>query len=202
MTGEEIVKQMLSGQMYNDLSEFLVEAREKTVLLTNRYNASFGKSQQEREQILDQLLKSHGVNVYFEPNFRCEFGWNITIGNNFYANFDCVILDGGSVTIGDNVLIGPRCGIYTVNHAIDADERKMGGCYAKPIKIGNDVWIGGGVSITQGVSIGDNAIIGCGSVVTKDVPPNTIAAGNPCRALRAVTAEDRTGFCAEELSAF
>jgi maltose O-acetyltransferase len=194
MTNEEIVNQMLSGDMYNDLSDFLVKSRERTVFLTQKYNSSFGGSQQERDHILDQILKSHGKDVFFEPNFRCEFGWNITIGNNFYANFDCVILDGGSVTIGDNVLIGPRCGIYTVNHATDAAERRMGGCYAKPIRIGNDVWIGGGVSITQGVTIGDSTIIGCGSVVTKDIPSNVIAAGNPCRMLRPVTEKDRTGF--------
>ena len=194
MPAEEIIRQMLSGEMYNDLSDFLVKSREKTVFLTNEYNSSFGKPQQEREKILDKLLKSHGKNIHFEPNFRCEFGWNIVIGDNFYANFDCVILDGGGVTIGNNVLIGPRCGMYTSNHAIDATERAMGGCYAKPIKIGNHVWIGGGVNINQGVTIGDNSIIGSGSVVTKDIPANVVAVGSPCRVLRPITAKDRTGF--------
>ncbi|NFE94699.1 sugar O-acetyltransferase [Clostridium botulinum] len=185
---------ILSGNMYNDLTIELVEAREKTVLMTNEYNSSFGKTSEEREAILKKLLKSIGKGVYFEPNFRCEFGFNISIGNNFYANFDCVMLDGGGIEIGDNVLFGPRVGIYTSNHAIDANERILGGCYAKKVKIGNNVWIGGGVQVNQGVSIGDNTIIGSGSVVTKNIPANVIAAGIPCKVIRAITEEDRTGF--------
>jgi maltose O-acetyltransferase len=132
--------------------------------------------------------------VHFEPTFRCEFGVNISIGNNFYANFDCVMLDGGGIEIGDDVLFGPRVGIYTSNHAIDAGERAAGGCYAKPVRIGNKVWIGAGVHINQGVTIGDGSIVGSGSVVTKDIPPNVIAAGVPCKILRRVTAEDKTGY--------
>ena len=100
----------------------------------------------------------------------------------------------GKVEIGDNVLFGPRVGIYTSNHAIDANERVLGGCYAKKVKIGNNVWIGGGVQINQGVSIGDNTIIGSGSVVTKNIPANVIAAGIPCKVIRAITQDDKTGF--------
>ncbi|MBN1048946.1 sugar O-acetyltransferase [Clostridium botulinum] len=185
---------ILSGNMYNDLTIELVEARKKVVLMTNEYNSSFGKTSEEREVILKKLLKSIGKGVYFEPNFRFEFGFNISIGNNFYANFDCVMLDGGGIEIGDNVLFGPRVGIYTSNHAIDANERILGGCYAKKVKIGNNVWIGGGVQVNQGVSIGDNTIIGSGSVVTKNIPANVIAAGIPCKVIRAITEEDRTGF--------
>ncbi|NFH70190.1 sugar O-acetyltransferase [Clostridium botulinum] len=185
---------ILSGNMYNDLTRELVEAREKTVLMTNEYNSSFGKTSEEREAILKKLLKSIGKGVYFEPNFRCEFGFNISIVNNFYANFDCVMLDGGGIEIGDNVLFGPRVGIYTSNHAIDANERVLGGCYAKKVKIGNNVWIGGGVQINQGVSIGDNTIIGSGSVITKNIPANVIAAGVPCKVIRTITQDDKTGF--------
>lgn len=183
---------ILSGKMYNDLTPELIEAREKAVLLTNEYNMSFGKPSKEREAILRKLLKSIGEGVHFEPTFRCEFGYNISIGNNFYANFDCIMLDGGGIEIGDNVLFGPKVGIYTSNHAINAWERIHGACYAKPVKIGNNVWIGAGVHINQGVVIGDNAIIGSGSVITKDIPANVVAAGVPCKVIRKITKADKT----------
>ncbi|GEP66214.1 acetyltransferase [Clostridium beijerinckii] len=194
MNLEEQRQLILSGKMYNDLTTELIEAREKTVFLTNEYNNSFGKPQHEREEILKRLLKGIGRGVHFEPTFRCEFGFNITIGDNFYANFDCVMLDGGGINIGDNVLFGPRVGIYTSNHATYAKERVAGGCYAKPVNIGSNVWIGAGVNINQGVTIGDNTIIGSGSVVTKSIPANVIAAGVPCKVIREITEEDKTGF--------
>lgn len=194
MTFEEQRQQILSGAMYNDLSDELIEARAKTVLLTNQYNASFGEPPEIREAILKTLLQSVGKGAYFEPNFRCEFGFNIALGKNFYANFDCVMLDGGGIEIGDDVLFGPRVGIYTSNHAIDAEERAAGGCYAKSVHIGNRVWVGAGVHINQGVIIGDNSIIGSGSVVNKDIPANVIAAGVPCKIIREITAADKTGF--------
>ena len=185
---------ILSGEMYNDLTEELIKARENAVLLTNEYNNSYGQSAVKREQILKKLFHSVGKNVYFEPNMRCEFGYNISIGNHFYANFDCVMLDGGGIEIGDNVLFGPRVGIYTSNHAIDAQERIAGGCYSKKVKIGNAVWFGGGVQINQGVTIGDNTIIASGSVVTKSIPENVIAGGVPCKVIRKITEADKTDF--------
>lgn len=183
-----------TGQMYNDLTPALIAAREHAVLLTNEYNASFASPAAEREAILKRLLGNIGTRVHFEPSFRCEFGRNIVIGNNFYANFDCVTLDGGGIHIGDDVLLGPRVGIYTSNHAIDPDERAAGGCIGKPVTIGNKVWIGAGVHVNPGVSIGDGTIIGSGSVVTSDIPAGVIAAGIPCRVIRAITEQDRTGF--------
>jgi maltose O-acetyltransferase len=180
--------------MYSDLTPELVQARERAVLLTARYNESFGKAPAQREDLLKQLFAKIGCRVYFEPNLRCEFGFNITIGNDFYANFDCIILDGATVEIGDNVLFGPRVGVYTSNHAVDAQERAAGACYAKPVRIGNRVWVGAGTHINPGVTVGDDAIIGSGSVVTKNVPGNVIAAGSPCRGLRALTENDRAGF--------
>lgn len=194
MNLEEQRQYILSGRMYNDLTKELIEARERTVFLTNEYNNSFGKSSEEREAILRKLLKSIGKGVHFEPVFRCEFGYNISIGDNFYANFDCIMLDGGGIEIGDNVLFGPRVGIYTSNHATDAAERVAGACYAKPVKIGNNVWIGAGVHINQGVTIGDNTIIGSGSVITKGIPANVVAAGVPCKVIREITEKDKTGF--------
>lgn len=194
MNLEEQRQFILAGNMYNDLTEELVKARENTVLLTNEYNASFGRPAEEREAILRKLLKSIGTDVYFEPNFRCEFGYNISIGDHFYANFDCVMLDGGGIGIGDHVLFGPRVGIYTSNHAVDAWERANGACYARPVKIGNRVWVGAGVHINPGVTIGDNTIIGSGSVITKNIPANVIAAGVPCKVIREITEADKTGY--------
>lgn len=180
--------------MYNDLTEELKQTRENTVLLTNQYNESFAEPSNIREGILKELFSSIGNNVHFEPVFRCEFGYNISTGDNFYANFDCVMLDGGGIKIGDNVLMGPRVGIYTSNHAIDPFERASGGCYAKKVTIGDNVWVGAGVHINPGVNIGQNFIIASGSVVTKNIPENTIAGGVPCKVIREITDDDKTGF--------
>ena len=135
MENRELYERMLSGTMYNDLSTELVQRREQVVFLTNDYNSTYGKPKEVREALLRKLLRCIGSSVHFEPNFRCEFGFNITIGNNFFANFDCIMLDGNLITIGDNVLLGPRVGLYTASHALDARERIMGGCYAHPIVI-------------------------------------------------------------------
>lgn len=185
---------MKTGKMYNDLDPDIVAFREKTVLKTNEYNQSFGLSSGVRQKILEELLGSTGKNVHFEPTFRCEFGVNIHIGDDFYANFDCVLLDAGEITIGNNVLFGPRVGLYTANHAFDAEERKNGGCFAKSIKVGNNVWIGAGVHIMPGVTIGDNTIIGSGSIVTSNIPSSVIAAGSPCKVLREITEGDKTEY--------
>ena len=118
-------------------------------------------------------------------------GSNITIGDNVFINFGCIIFDMGEVTIGNNAMFGPRVGIYTTNHAFDAEERIANVVVSKPIHIGNRVWLSADVKIVQGVTIGDNSIIGAGSVVTKDIPPNVIAAGNPCRVIRKITEKDK-----------
>ena len=191
MGNEELWQRMLSGKMYNDLSSELTKKRRDAVLLTNRYNNSYGEEQRVRESILREILGDMGENVNFEPNFRCEFGSNICIGNNFFANFDCVILDCNRVVIGNNALFGPRVGLYAGNHAIHPDDRVAGGCYSKPITIGDNVWVGAGVHIMGGITIGKNSIIGAGSVVTTDIPENVIAAGVPCRIIREITEEDR-----------
>ncbi|MFT9408918.1 sugar O-acetyltransferase [Acetobacter fabarum] len=194
MTLENHMAFMCTGAMYNDLAPELVQARADAVVLSNRYNASFGRPAAEREALLRTLLGRVGQQVHFEPALRCEFGRNISIGNNFYANFDCILLDAAPITIGDNVLFGPRVGLYTANHALDMHERAAGGCYAQPISIGSGVWLGAGVHVTPGVSIGEGSVIGAGSVVTRDVPAGVVAAGVPCRVLRALTPADRTGF--------
>lgn len=194
MNLEEQRKRILSGAMYNDLTDELVQARERTVLATDRYNASFGQSSAIREALLRELVLHAGEGASFQPTFRCEFGFNISLGEHFYANFDCVMLDGGGITIGDHVLFGPRVSIYTSNHAMDPAERVAGACYAKPVVIGDNVWVGGGVTINQGVTIGEGAIIGSGSVVIHSVPARTIAVGVPARPLRTITDADRTDY--------
>ena len=194
MTLEQQRQHILSGRMYNDLTDELTQARQRAVMTATEYNASFGQPQALRAEILGRLLRQAGKDAHFEPTFRCEFGFNITVGDYFYANFDCVMLDGGGITIGDRVLFGPRVGIYTSNHAIDAGERAAGACYAKPVTIGDHVWVGGDVTINPGVSIGAGTVVGSGSVVTRSLPPGVVAVGSPARVLREITDADRTGY--------
>ena len=158
------------------------------------YNNTIETEIERRREILEELLGQVGENIFIEPTFKCDYGYNIKVGDNFYANFDCIMLNGGGIEIGDNVLFGPRVGIYTSNHAMDAWERTHGACYAKPVRIGNNVWVGAGVHINQGVTIGDNTIIGSGSVITKDIPANVVAAGVPCKVIREITEADKTGY--------
>ena len=183
---------MATGKPYNDLDPLLIEARNKATEDTNKLNAENNSA--KKEELIRKLFGSAGKTPFVNPNFRCEFGQNIHVGDNFYANYDCVILDGAPVTIGDDVLLAPKVGMYTSNHLFDAKERKLGGCIAKPIRIGNRCWIGACVSITHGVTIGDNTIIGAGSVVTHDIPANVIAAGVPAKVIRPITEKDKTGF--------
>lgn len=196
MISKKIYEQMLSGKMYNDLFPGLVKKRQQAVFLTNRYNSSYGEDLELREKILKELLCRIGYNVHFEPNFRCEFGFNITIRNNFFANFDCIMLNGNQITIGDNVLFAPRTGLYTANHAIHPLERISGGCYAHPIVIKNKVWISAGAHVLGGATIGENTIIGAGNVVTKNIPANVIAAVIPCRVIQDISDKDRTEIIA------
>lgn len=194
MTLDEQLAHARSGAIYDDLTSELVSAREEAVLLTNRYNASFGGGSSEREELLRQLLGRIGARVHFEPTFRCEFGRGIEIGDDFYANFDCIMLDAGGIEIGNKVLFGPRVGIYTSDHALHPEERAAGACRARPVRIGNRVWLGAGVHVNGGVTIGADTVVGSGSVVTKDLPSGVIAAGIPARPLRDITEADRTGF--------
>lgn len=133
----------------------------------------------------------HKENIYFEPPFHCEYGNHIEVGENFYANVNCIMLDVGKITIGDNVLFGPNVSIYTAGHPIHPESRNSGYEYGIPVTIGSNVWIGGSCVILPGVSIGNNVVIGAGSVVTKDIPDNVCAAGNPCRVIREITDADR-----------
>lgn len=190
----DLFTRMASGAMYDDLSPELHTARAAAVRATDAYNASYGQAAPEREALLEKAVGSAGPGASFEPTFRCEFGVNIHLGARFFANFDCVMLDGAPITIGDDVLFGPKVGLYTANHALDAAERAAGGCWARPITIGDGVWIGGGVTVLPGVSIGEGAVVGGGSVVTRDVPGGAVVGGNPAKVLRLITDADRTGY--------
>lgn len=192
MTLEEKFTYMATGEPYNDLDPLLIEARDQATLKTNAINDE--NNIEKKSKLISRLFGSTGKDPFVNPNFRCEFGNNIHVGDNFYANYDCTILDGAPVTIGNNVLFGPKVGLYTSNHLFDAQERQLGGCIAKPIHIGNCCWLGANVSVTQGVTIGDNTIIGAGSVVTHDIPANVIAAGSPAKIIRLITDKDKTGF--------
>ncbi|MCA1921673.1 DapH/DapD/GlmU-related protein, partial [Buttiauxella noackiae] len=138
-----------------------------------------------RSELLEQLL-GQSLDAYIEPSFRCDYGYNIFLGKNFYANFDCVILDVCPVHIGENCMLAPGVHIYTATHPLDAVTRNSGVEFGKPVTIGNNVWIGGRAVINPGVTIGDNVVIGAGSVVTKDIPANSVVAGNPARLIKMV----------------
>ncbi len=187
-------EKLQNGQIYNDFDNDLFQRRIAAKKLFRKYNKTEDEEVELRNQIMNDLFKHVGKDVRIEPDFRCEFGKNITIEDNVYINFGCVILDCAEVTIGANTLLGPNIGLYPVNHAIDAEERIHGGCIGKPIHIGKNVWFGGDVKVLAGVTIGDNTIIGTGSIVTKDIPSNVIAVGNPCKVIREITEADKTDY--------
>lgn len=177
-------EKMMSGELYNALSPELSEERKQARMLFYELNSNHDLKEEARRAILQKLLGNCGLNAWIEPPFYCDYGYTISIGDNVFINYNCTILDPASVTIGNDVLIGPNVNIYTATHSTDWQIRKQGLENAKPVTIGNDVWIGGGVIICPGVSIGDRTTIGAGSVVTKDIPSDVVAVGNPCRVIR------------------
>ncbi len=176
---------MLSGSYYNPGDEELIKERDYAKDLLFEFNHTRPGEKEKRHRILKQLILAKGT-FYIEAPFYCDYGYNTEVGENFYANYGCIILDVNKVWIGDNVLFGPYVQIYTAAHPTDPVERSLGKEFAKPISIGNNVWIGGGTVVCPGVRIGDNVTIGAGSVVTKNIPDGVIAAGNPCRIIRKV----------------
>ena len=187
-------ERLQNGMIYNDFDKDLFDRRVAAKKLFRAYNKTDDEEVALRHQIMQQLFQKVGENVWIEPDFKCEFGKNITIENDIYINFGCVILDCAKVTIGSHTLLGPNVGLYAANHATDANERINGGCYGKPIHIGKNVWLGGDVKVLPGVSIGDKTIIGTGSIVTKDIPANVIAVGNPCKVIKEITEADKTSY--------
>jgi maltose O-acetyltransferase len=191
-------EKMQVGEIYNDFDKDLFNRRVEAKKLFREYNRTEDEETDKRNDLMQRLFKSVGENVWIEPDFRCEFGKNITIGNDVYINFGCVILDCGPVTIGNQVLIGPNVGFYDANHALDAQERMDGALLPGSITIGNRVWIGGGTIILPNVHIGDDTVIGAGSIVTHDIPSGVVAVGNPCKVLRKLTEKDEVGYIPAE----
>lgn len=184
-------EKMLSGKLYTAQDKELAHDNKNARRLTRLFNQTNEDEFDKRIVYLKELFGSTGENIWIEPAFHCDYGRNIFIGENFYANYDCIIIDVCPVTIGNHVFFGPRVCVYTATHPIDAEVRATGLEYGKPVTIGNDVWLGGNTIINPGITIGSNVVIGSGSVVTKDIPSGVIAAGNPCRVLRPITDEDR-----------
>lgn len=179
-------EKMLAGMIYdaNYDSELLLE-RIKAKDLCHEYNYLIKPSEtQKQNEIIKKLFAKIEGNFTVIAPFWCDYGYNIKIGKNFFANHNTLILDGAEVIFGDNVFIGPNCGFYTAGHPLDIERRNAGLEYAYPIKVGNDVWIGADVSVMPGVKIGNNVVIGAGSIVTKDITDNVIAVGNPCRVIK------------------
>ncbi|BDR59364.1 sugar O-acetyltransferase [Xylocopilactobacillus apicola] len=183
---------MLSGKLYHaGIDPIAREAGARARRLSRTFNQTTEFDRELRTKLLKELFKATGEKIYIEPPFHTDYGIHTTIGENFYANYDCIFLDVAPITIGNNVLCGPRVGIYTAGHPVDAEIRNSGLEYGYPIVIGDNVWIGGNTVINPGVTIGNNVVIGSGSVVTKDLPDNVIAVGNPCHVLRPITKEDQ-----------
>lgn len=186
-------KEKMLAQMLYDANNDpeLAKERMECKALCQEYNHIPIKDIERRRDAIKKILGRTGENVVIEPDFWCDYGWNISVGENFFANHGMVILDGAAVTFGDNVFIAPCCGFHTAGHPIDHERRNKGFEYAYPITVGNNVWIGAGVHVMPGVTIGDNVVIGGGSVVVKDIPSNCVAVGDPCRAIRAITDEEK-----------
>jgi maltose O-acetyltransferase len=176
--GQMSTERMSTGELYDALDPELVAARARARKLLGRFNAEPDRS------VLEELLSSVGSDAVIEPPFHCDYGFNISLGDRFYANVGCVFLDCAPISIGNGVLLGPAVQLYAATHPLDAETRRSGVEYALPISIGDDVWIGGGALVLPGMAVGDRAVIGAGSVVTKDVPRDTVVVGNPARAAR------------------
>jgi maltose O-acetyltransferase len=177
-------EKMLAGELYDALDPQLSEERLQARLLLQQLNNSREDYPIERSRIIKELIPNSGAGLWLQPPFYCDYGYNIIVGDKVFFNFNCVVLDVMPVTIGSRTLFGPNVQIYTATHPLNYKERATGLEYAKPITIGEDVWVGGSVVICPGVTIGDRSVIGAGSVVTKDIPAGVFAAGNPCKVIR------------------
>jgi maltose O-acetyltransferase len=177
-------EKMLAGELYTALDPELGALNLRAQLLLHDFNSSTPNEIEKRRTIVPQLFGQIGSNFEVKQPFYCDYGSNIFAGDNLFINYDCVIIDCNVVRLGNNVLLAPKVQIYTAHHPITGDERRTGLELASPVSIGEDVWIGGGAIICPGVTIGAGTTIGAGSVVTKDIPPNVVAVGNPCRVIR------------------
>lgn len=191
MSARSEKEKMLAGELYLASDEELTLERLRAREVIHRFNAAPPGARAEADAVLRRLFGAFGEGSVVMAPFQCDYGYNIRIGRNCFANYNCVFLDVAPITIGDDVQIAPNVQLYTATHPLDAATRRAGPELGKPITIGDGAWIGGGTIVLPGVTIGAEAVIGAGSVVTRDVPPGVLAAGNPCRVIRSIDAADR-----------
>lgn len=187
-------EKMNIGELYTDMGEGLPQERQAGKERVYDFNHTRPSEEGKRLQLLREIMGSTGESCWIEPPLRVAYGTHIHIGNNFYANFNLTVVDDATVTIGDNVMMAPNVTLATAGHPIDPEIRATGQQFSLPIVIEDNVWLGTGVIVNPGVTIGRNSVIGAGSVVTKSVPADVVAAGVPCRVIRPITAADRETF--------
>ncbi|QHZ46396.1 sugar O-acetyltransferase [Bacillus sp. NSP9.1] len=179
-------EKMLQGELYHAADPILVKDRQNARRITNQFNQHAELDEHRKAELIKELFGSTGSTIHIEPSFRCDYGYNIHVGEHFFANFDCVFLDVCEIRIGDHCLMGPGVHIYTAMHPLDPTERMSGAESGSPVVIGHRVWIGGRAVINPGVTIGDNTVIASGAVVTKDVPNDAVVGGNPARIIKKI----------------
>ncbi|WP_135303967.1 sugar O-acetyltransferase [Haloarcula amylovorans] len=177
-------EKMLNGDRYDPSDPELVAERERARELTRQFNRTGPSDDEERAAILDDLFGSLGETVTVEPPFRCDYGYNIRVGEGFFANFDCVFLDVCPIEFGESCMLGPSVHVYTATHPLDASERVAGPEYGKPVTVGDNAWIGGQAVLNPGVTLGDDVVVGSGAVVTEDVPDSVVVQGNPATVVK------------------
>ncbi|SEQ58909.1 maltose O-acetyltransferase [Basfia succiniciproducens] len=187
---------MSAGRLFNPFDAELVQDKAKAQDLLYQINRLHPSQQAEKTALFQQLLQIARDDFTIELPFRCEYGFNVRIGRNFYANYNCTMLDNAAISIGENVMIAPNVSLFTAAHPVDPDYRRRG-IFALPITIGDNVWIGGNSVVMPDVTIGNNVVIGAGSVVTKDIPDNVITVGNPCKVLRRLNDNDKVYYFKE-----
>ena len=187
-----------AGFLYDTAFAGREESHLRCADLCWEYNHTRPSDMETREKLLRKIFGRLGKEPYVEPNIFCGFGYNIEAGDRFFVNNNCVFVDPGKIIFGDDVKIAPQCGFYTALHPLDPEQRKANYEAAYPITVGNNVWFGGGVKVLPGVTIGDNAVIGAGSVVTKNIPANVLAVGNPCCVVRELTEADKLRYLTPE----
>ena len=179
-------EKMLAGEAFNTNDAELMNDKKNARILAEQYNHSSEENPDLRKSILKSLFGKCGEQIIIKPPFHCDYGYQISVGENFIVNFDCVFLDAAPIEIGDNCMIGPKTCIYTISHPFNPQERQKGIGLPKKVTLGNNVWIGGGATILPGISLGNNVIVGAGSVVTKSFPNNVVIAGNPARIIKKI----------------
>ena len=177
-------ERMVAGELYDAGDDELMRSRARARALTARYNSTTQDAQGERRELLEELLGSVGRDVWIEPPFFCDYGWNIELGHGVFMNFNCVVLDVTPVRVGDRTLVGPAVQFCAATHPLDARERDRMLELGAPITVGSSVWIGAAAVLGAGITIGDDSVIGAGSIVVRDIPAGVLAAGNPCRVIR------------------